>query len=282
LGPRLLLLAAVALALPLGAARAAPDAPGPRNGPIAFAGAGGLYTTRADGRGQRRVLALENAANPAWSADARQIAFDDGENVGIVEPTTGSHRMVTRDSAIRFTLSTDPDWSPDGRWLAVARIAAGASRVTVLRPNGSSVRRIGPGRSPEWSPDGRELAFVHEGKIGVMRRDGSRRRMLVRGVSPAWSRDGRRLAFVRPRPAFPSSVEVHVVGRDGTRLRRLGGVPRDWRDPVWSPDGRKLLVTRFILEDVRVELWSVDLETGRRQRVLRAVRPVGVDWAPAR
>jgi len=65
---------------------------------------------------------------------------------------------------------TDPQWSPDGRWIAFASNRTGnadANRrrdLWLVTPDGSECRRLTFGdlgvNGPRWSPDSRHLAFV--------------------------------------------------------------------------------------------------------------------------
>jgi len=62
---------------------------------------------------------------------------------------------------------TSPVWSPDGKWLALTRKAAGASmgkQIWLMRPDGSQARALTSNpeihhSAPAWSPDGRYLAY---------------------------------------------------------------------------------------------------------------------------
>jgi Tol biopolymer transport system component len=80
-------------------------------------------------------------------------------------------------------------------------------------------------------------------------------------ASPKFSKDGRRIAFVRVEErAFPSTNnplgiptrhgELVVMNADGTGIRvlDLGGVSAT--DPVWAPDGSRLLFTSYVAEYV--------------------------------
>jgi Tol biopolymer transport system component len=63
--------------------------------------------------------------------------------------------------------------------------------------------------------------------------------------SPRWSPDGSAIAFLRLRNVQRSDLtsELYVVGKDGTRLRRLTRGARDFF-PAWSPDGSTLAFAR--------------------------------------
>jgi hypothetical protein len=56
---------------------------------------------------------------------------------------------------------TQPQLSPDGRWLAYVTNEGGAAQVTVRQfPSGQGLVRIGVGIEPRWKKDGSELYFL--------------------------------------------------------------------------------------------------------------------------
>jgi dipeptidyl aminopeptidase/acylaminoacyl peptidase len=61
---------------------------------------------------------------------------------------------------------------------------------------------------------------------------------------PRWSPDGRRIAFVRRTPAGSA---LYTIGRDGTGLARVTGVPRAAAAATlaWSVDGPRLAFDRY-------------------------------------
>jgi hypothetical protein len=89
----------------------------------------------------------------AWSANGELAAvpvFGPRPDVFVIDPAGGSVRRLTHGGA------DSPDWSPDGRRLAV--VHAGWIEIVGLR--GDRPRRLVRGSAPAWSPDGRKLAFV--------------------------------------------------------------------------------------------------------------------------
>jgi Tol biopolymer transport system component len=95
--------------------------------------------------------------------------------------------------------------------------------------------------------------------IWVMNSDGSGRTNLTNNPAdnawPAWSPDGRRIAFASdrddPNPVGcyltnpPCNFEVYVMNADGTQLVRLTNNPGGDGNPAWSPDGNKIVFSRF-------------------------------------
>jgi len=66
--------------------------------------------------------------------------------------------------------ATEPDWSPDGRWIAFTRMGGGENFELYMVPaNGGTAKALGAGEDPSWAPNSRTLA--------VVRRRGSTRKL---------------------------------------------------------------------------------------------------------
>ena len=239
-----------------------------------------LYTVNADGAGLRRLIeCLDDCvgdSQPAYSPDGRRIAFVRAFGP-LVDGRIPSRRSVLEMSSdgsrVREILSfdvlrdrripCDPQWSPDGRRLALTLLTDASVfgvdiGVFTVSLDGSSLRRLVPFTSfdPDWSPDGKRIAFtVSRGgsspdgvEVYTARPDGTRlRRLTWSGRSrvsaePVWSPDGTRLAFVRLGRGQRGRSDLYLVRADGSGLTRLTRTPffednPDWGSrPVSSPD----------------------------------------------
>lgn len=173
----------------------------------------------------------------------------------------------------KVLLDTEPDWSPDGRWIAFHRVAAGKpTRIFKVRANGTHLTRVSKDPSvedlfPAWSPDGKRIAFTrYDDAVGlvavfVMRADGTH----VRQVTPSkyggefsqWSPDGTRLVFTGGE-AGTNKMAVFTIRLDGTHARRL----TPWKlhaggGPDWSPDGRWIVLESHQEQDRQDNLYLV-------------------------
>ena len=205
-----------------------------------------------------------------WAPDGRRIAFDflddTGVHIATMDPNGGHVRQLTFGPAVQEV----PKWSPDGRWITFdAAPTFGpdfSTSIWVMRADGSGARLLtddGFDVEPVFSLDGRRIAFGRitgiDGQgdqleaLYVVNADGTGLRQVLAprpGLEhPDWSPDGRWISFnIAPEAAAaPNAGSVMVVHPNGRGLHVLRR-PTDrlqFFNPVWSPDGRKLLVCCF-------------------------------------
>lgn len=194
----------------------------------------------------------------AWSPDGRRFAFmstrgfelggDDGPfpgHVYVVGIDGSGLRQVTRSP---LTSSLGPtDWSPDGRWLTIARESDGQLDVFLLDVESGVERRVTSEPSSEYaatfSNDGTRLAFHAEDGVGsrivVTALDGTERRPLTPAdevaYSPTWSPDDGWLLYTRRGDGIPEQYDVLAVRVADGVVEPLVATPADERGSDWGP-----------------------------------------------
>ena len=102
-----------------------------------------------------------------------------------------------------------------------------------------------------------------------------------------WSPDGKKIAFDSDRRNGALRSDIYVMDADGSHVRRVSTLPEkaeyDYA-PQFSPDGKRLVFTRYIDEEIPIEaaLFTVRVADGGG---LEQLTPWGMgagdaDWSP--
>lgn len=215
----------------------------------------GLYA------GAALVFALCAAAGWWWMSHAPATGSIRGVGGGL------SLRQLTQDTG----RTTDPALAPDGKLVAYASDRAGdagldiwVQQMTVGAQPIRLTRNKADDQEPCFSPDGGQIVFSsgrEGGGIYVMPALGGEERLLLRGpyFGPRFSPDGQSVAAWTAVSGQSRIVVMPVTG--GTPRRIAADFYRE-SNPVWSPDGTKILFAGSRHQGDPSDWWVAPLDGG--------------------
>ena len=194
---------------------------------------------------------LRYVADVAVAPDASHLAYAVENNDGPGRPYSQLWIMDLR-SGKSLQLSTgadtagNPEWSPNGEWLAYTGDSGGRSGLFIARANGAGVRFVAPvestnspephlGRTIAWSPDGKQIAFV-SAQAGPETQDASGDPMVI-------TRYLYKPDYWEGNTHFNDNRRLHifVVDLASGRVRQLTEGAGYEHSLDWSPDGKQIL-----------------------------------------
>jgi len=188
--------------------------------------------------------------DPAWHPDGSALAYSMRGDIWIQDLGKDEARAITQGPGYHF----EPDWSPDGEWLALAVDTDGHLDIAVVRSDGSGFRRLTSDSfvdvQPAWTPDGRFIVFAsaRRGNFDIMQYEVATGviETLVGGTGnqfhPDPSPDGLTLAFVSGVRGRLGSGGIWTVPMGGSEPDLVHYEETSYRAaPVWTADGSALV-----------------------------------------
>jgi TolB protein len=208
--------------------------------------------TMSDSDGARPIVLLESREPllaPAWSPDARQIAYVSFETgrpaIFRQDLATGQREQLTNFQG----LNSAPAWSPDGKTMAMVLSKDGNPDIYLMDLATRQLRNISNNfaieTEPAWMPDGKSLLFTSDrgGKPQIYRYDlasGATRRITFEGQYNARARvaqDGRNVVLVHQQDG---DFHIAVLDLVTNRMQILTSTQLD-ESPSIAPNGSMVL-----------------------------------------
>lgn len=169
-----------------------------------------------------------------------------------------------------------------GAWAQRIEAQAPAPTLSPARRELAFTALEGTWMQPDVSPDGRTIVFDLLGDIYALPIGGGRARPLLTGTafetSPAFSPDGRHIAFVSDRSGVTNLWIANADGGDPRQISRETAL-NVMAAPAWSPDGRRLVVSRLVHSLLAFELWGFPIDGGVGERITSAQPNGNDDWS---
>ena len=189
-------------------------------------------------------------ASPANNSSASHIYTVSPDGTGLTQLTFGvSKHMQPGWSATYQQLVFVSDRYSPGKALQVYTMNMKAGVIKRITYSGMAEH------SPAFSADGKKITFVRNvpggSKVVVINSDGSGEVVFPYGPSnlaPSFSPDGQRVIFsslMHSTSGSEEAREIYMANVDGTNLKRITTDGLWNHNPVWTPDGTKLVFESY-------------------------------------
>ena len=154
-----------------------------------------LYVADADGGNVRQLTRTrEEESSPCWSPDNRTICYVSRQNsVAGLYTISADGGTAKRLSAPGAPTPTEPDWSPDGKWIAFTTLTRDFN-ICIVPAQGGKVTVVATGEDQSWAPNSRALIFARGP-------DGSKKLSLL-DVPTKFSKDLARILESNSQPSW--------------------------------------------------------------------------------
>jgi Tol biopolymer transport system component len=267
----------------------------------------GLYRKASNGQGTEELLYRSSAPMTLtdWSQDGRHLTYfsTDLSGGGLYALPLNVQGERTPIEVLRNKSQLQgPRLSPDNRFMTFVSNETGRFEIYAIRFDPAATTPATPVQISDqggtgmafWQRDGKELYYLaaDRGIMAVEVGAGSATPFgkpvllfrppadIVPGVAPGTasvSRDGERFVIAVPRPQLR---QLTMFDRQGKVVSTIGR-PGFYNQPNLSPDGTRAVVMRNDPQSGNVDIWTVDLASGKETPITNDAFPQNAPiWSP--
>lgn len=244
---------------------------------------------------------------PAWSSDNKHLAYTDTDyNLWVINTETGQPKKIDTERYAHPNRSLNPVWSPDGKWIAYARLLDNQYKaIKVYNIETGASHQLTDGMSdamsPVWDASGKYLYFLASTNFALNTGwldMSSYERPVVRGVYMVILAKGEPSPFlpksdeeeapkVEKKEATPTKpdektktepkkeilVKIDLEGIDQRILALPKVVLKEYDEIIAGPEG-SLFFTENVADQSGVTLHKYTLKDQKREEFLKGIQGV--------
>lgn len=263
------------------------------------AGRSQVFTMKSNGHDVRQLSnEAAGAADPDWAPGGAELLYARSDGLASLIGATGALRATVMtqepisDPAIspdtkRLVFTVNGDGLTDG------------PSIYVANTDGTGLQRLAPGSNPQWSPDGAWIAYVSvpadTGCSGVrlMAPDGTDDHPVAQGLpdangacrdgatQPSFSPDSRRVLYVATdikTPHKQNGTDLYTVSIHGGAHKRLTKDDLTEAFPAFSPNGKSVVFAASGGRGRQNGTFTISAAGKHRHRI--GPPRVGLSWQP--
>ena len=243
-----------------------------------------IWIMNSNGKDKSQITnRVDGACQPDWSPDGSKIVFiSPCQKRNGIDIYTGTGMYVINADGTGITPlysvpggDYDPNWSPDGKYIAFASKRDGISHIYLYNLADHTTQRLtGPSsydRRPVWSPDGSVIAFestrLGVSQIWIMNADGTDVHEFSNlyngaGFTPSWSQDGNILIFSQ------GLSQARLVGKQTSSQSTVEAQISDYLS-IWRADYSEdgLWIVFEMVKDENRDIYIMNSNGGELKRL---------------